>query len=155
MQDAVIEQFSEGWIMLKQAIENAPDELMYGNQSNWIYVKVIYHVIETAEFYIRDTPQGMEWGKQFPINWEGDSLEIIKGKINKSTLIEYLDEVANKLVIKVQKFNRETWFRKDEFGDWFASIFSKFLYLLRHTMLHIGELAKALREVEGKKIVWN
>ena len=97
----------------------------------------------------------MEWGKQFPINWEGDSLEIIRGKINKSTLIEYLDEVANKLVIKVQKFNRETWFRKDEFGDWFASIFSKFLYLLRHTMLHIGELAKALREVEGKKIVWN
>lgn len=155
MQDIVIEQFSQCWMMLQQAIENVPDNLLYRNQSDWIFAKVVYHIIETADFYIRETPKGMEWGKRFPINWEVDSLEIISDVINKSSLLEYLDKVTSKLVIKVQTFNQETWLLKDEFGEWFASIFSKFLYLLRHTMLHIGELSKALREVEGKKIVWN
>ncbi|MHA2169306.1 MAG: hypothetical protein ACXAB7_05375 [Candidatus Kariarchaeaceae archaeon] len=154
MQNELINQFNQCWVMLQQAIDKVPDELLYRDENDWRYCKVTYHTIETAEFYVRDTPAGMEWGKWSNVNWKTDTLETIKDKLTKEDLFDYLKDVAVKVESKLQDFDQEKLREKDGFGDWFPSITSKFLYLLRHTMLHIGELSRALREVEEEMIVW-
>ncbi len=145
-------QFSSSWKMLRSAIDNAPDEYWYGKEHDWNYSRTIYHTIETQLFYIRSSPEGMEWGKIIKeINTEKKPPKEVYP--SKEILIDYLGKVKKQVTtyLKVVKF--EELLEKDDF-KWFGSVFEKLLYLLRHNAHHIGELARMLREWGCDRVEW-
>jgi hypothetical protein len=151
----LVKQFNSNWNMLRQAIDKAPIEL-WSETGEWSYSWNVYHIIETAAFYNRDTPEGMEWGKKAGISWENDSESTIiekKSEITKEGLIIYLEETKNRISSKLKSLKDPEWLKKDDFA-WFDSIMEKYLYSLRHDMHHIGELNKTLRDRECERIKW-
>ncbi|MFX0114942.1 MAG: DinB family protein [Candidatus Hodarchaeota archaeon] len=154
--DVLLNQFNSSWKMVQQAIENSPQELWPKTTNDWTFSYVVYHLIETAEFYCRSMPEGMEWGKKAGINWETDS-EIAKrekiAEISKEDCLNYLKEMEDRLAGILAAVNESELLEKDGF-HWFSSKFEKMLYLLRHNMHHIGELNKALRDCDGDRIKW-
>ncbi|MFX0085031.1 MAG: DinB family protein [Candidatus Hodarchaeota archaeon] len=157
----LLSQFNRNWNMLHQAIDNVPEELWKEVQvddfeNTWSYLWNIFHIIETADFYSRNTPENMEWGKRAGINWDNDPPEVIvnkKDRIQKSHLKEYLKEIEDRITEIFDSKDDLELFKKDNF-HWFQSIFEKYLYLLRHDMHHIGELNKALRDWKCTRISW-
>jgi hypothetical protein len=154
--DILLYQFQDKWRILKQAIEKIPEKKLHNGKGDWTYSWNIYHIIETADFYIRDTHEDMEWGKKARVDWDKDSKEKIKekkSKITKEVILNYLEEIDKKVTDVLINLSDEDIMKKDGFY-WFDSILGKLIYLLRHNHHHIGELAYALREWDCERIRW-
>ncbi len=148
-------QFDNMWEMVAQAIDLVSDDGWTHNVGKWFYSLTVYHVIEAAEFYFRDTPEGMEWGKSLgQVNWwdhmsrEDAAKQFPKVKARKylTTMIARGRKIFNKLSTGDLK-------KQDGF-KWFDSVAEKFTYLLRHNAHHIGELALNLRLSEENHLKW-
>ncbi|MFW9904747.1 MAG: DinB family protein [Candidatus Thorarchaeota archaeon] len=150
-------EFHNSWDMLRQAIENITEEFWITTINNWSFSWNIYHIIETAEFYSRNTPLGMEWGKRVGINEEMDTEEEInrkKSRITKEFLLDYLKEIEDKITNILTNSKDDDFFKTDEFDKGTLYVFEKLIYLLRHNMHHIGELNKVLRDSNNQRISW-
>ena len=68
-------QFESSWLMLRQCIENFPDDKWHGGlriidktwsevkgENIWYYSDRVYHIIQTVEYYTNDDPKTMKWG---------------------------------------------------------------------------------------------
>ena len=150
--NGLLTQFSSTWKMLKQAIENCPDEYWYGTDKDWNYSRTVYHIIETQEFYIRSTPDGMVWGK---LLGDVDNKDLPAETIypSKGILVGYLDKIEMQITDYLKNIELEELLQKDDF-KWFSSVFEKLLYLLRHNAHHLGELGRMLREWDCKRMKW-
>lgn len=148
----LLTQFNSTWKMLKKAIENVPDEYWYGTDKDWNYSRTVYHIIETQEFYIRNTPEGMVWGKLLGDITNKDATAEEKYP-NKEKLLQYLLEMEEKITLHLKNIKYEELIAKDYF-KWFSSVFEKLLYLLRHNAHHLGELGRMLREWECTRMKW-
>jgi hypothetical protein len=154
--EALINQFEGKWKMLVEAIVKCPNEKFHDGIGEWSYSFSIYHIIETANFYIGDKPEEMKWGLKAGFDWNTDSKEKIskkKREITKEMLLDYCEEIEKKIHNFLENNNDEDLIKKDGF-HWFSSIYEKLVYLLRHNSFHIGELAKTLREWETDRIKW-
>ncbi|NPD89490.1 MAG: DinB family protein [Asgard group archaeon] len=155
--DALLGQFKGKWIMLREALIKCPDEKFHESIGEWSYSWTIYHIIETAEFYIRDTHEGMKWGSRAGFDWNEDSKKIIskkKSEITKKFLFEYLEDINERVINFLKEKSDKDLLKKDGF-HWFKSIYEKLVYLLRHNSFHLGELAKTLREWKCERIKWS
>ncbi|MFQ6126147.1 MAG: DinB family protein [Candidatus Heimdallarchaeota archaeon] len=153
----LLNQFNSSWKMLRQAIEIIGDENWSKTANNWSFVWTVYHIIETADYYRRNTPKGMEWGKRAGINWETDSEEIIEQKkiaITKAQVLAYLEDVKTQIIHFLENATDPDLLTTNDFDEGKLLILEKMLYLLRHNMHHIGELNKALRDWKSQRIQW-
>jgi hypothetical protein len=143
--------------MLQEAIENCPDEFWHFGEDGWIYSWIVYHVIETANFYFHSNPDDMVWGEISEIDWKNDTKEEILSKkkknITKEEMLNYLGYMREQLAEHLSNSKDNDLLEKDDF-HWFGSIFEKYVYLLRHNSLHIGELSYILRTTESKRLEW-
>ena len=152
----LLNQFQDKWRMLKQTIEKIPEEKIHNGKGDWTYSWNIYHIIETADFYIRDTHEDMVWGKRAGVDWDKDSKDKIiekKTEITKDFLLDYIEEIDKKIIDVLTNLSDEDLMKKDGFY-WFDTILDKLIYLLRHNHHHIGELALALREWDCERVSW-
>jgi uncharacterized damage-inducible protein DinB len=150
--DGLLSQFKSTWIMLREAIDKVPEEFWCLTEHDWSYSKTVYHIIETQEFYLRDTPKGMEWGKLLK-KQETQMKESKESYLSKKVLLEYLEDTKQTIVNYFNIVSYDNLFAKDGF-DWFDSVFQKLLYLLRHNAHHLGELGRMLREWECNRMKW-
>ena len=152
-------QYNNSWALLLQAMNNVSDDrwkqvLSHNKDNYWIFSLTVYHILETTEFYMRYSPDGMEWGQKGRINWKSDG--ILEEKIThltKTLLKQYLAEIRSKLD-DIFRLTSDDLLYKDDGFPWFPSVLDKYLYLLRHNMMHIGELNKSLREWKYPRINW-
>ena len=86
----LIKQFESSWLMLRQCIENVPDEKWdvglkvidkpwaeAKGENIWYYSDRVYHIIQTVEFYTNDDPKTMKWGGRIGgIEWRKESPEV-------------------------------------------------------------------------------
>ena len=154
--------------MLRQCIENVPDEKWdvglkvidkpwaeAKGENIWYYSDRVYHIIQTVEFYTNDDPKTMKWGGRIGgIEWRKESPEVTASRIKKDDMLEYLQETENKLRKKLMSFSDNDLFEDDGFSEWQDSRLAKFLYTMRHSMWHIGELSRALRDYDCKRTSW-
>ena len=155
---ALARQFEGMWEMIRQAIENIPeDEWTIGEKSDeeWYYSLRIYHMIETAEFYSRDTHDGMQWGARLgKINWwDTISHKEAAKMVIKGDMLIYLDDIAKYIRSHLKRVSDDKLQRKDGF-HWFASVLEKYHYLIRHNTYHLGELTMKLRALGHDRIKW-
>ncbi len=151
----ISKEFQNSWNILRQAIKNIKDEYWFTVAKDWSFSWTVYHIIETAEFYSRNQPEGMEWGKRAGINWETDSEEEInqkKSNLTKENLLIYLGEVEDRIVNLLNNYTDEELFTTDGFDGGNLVIFEKWIYSLRHIMHHNGELNKVLRDSDCQRI---
>ncbi|MFX1565117.1 MAG: hypothetical protein ACFFCH_03920 [Promethearchaeota archaeon] len=152
-------QLESMWTMIREAINLVSDEeWTHGiqNDKDWYYSLRVYHIIETAEFYSRDTHQGMQWGARLgKVNWwETITHQEAATKVGKSDMLIYSDEIAKYIRDKLQKFSDQDLLEQDGF-HWFSSILIKYVYLIRHNTYHLGELTQFLRLLGKERIKWD
>jgi hypothetical protein len=151
-------QFNHTWNLLGQLITNCGKDLWFQEFSSadkgyWIYSLTIYHILETTDFYYRSSPTGMNWGAKGNIEWEEKKSVVEKiSSLTKEFLSDYLEEIRQKTA---SLFFDQTvhLFEADGF-QWFPTRVDKYLYLLRHNLMHIGELNKALRDSNFPRLKW-
>ena len=149
--DGLVRQFTSSWKMLRQAIEKVPDDHWFKGTKNWVFARGVFHIIQTADFYLQNTPEGFDWKKRLGnLDWETSDPEAFPSKDEQLT---YLNEIETQISSVLQTMKDVELLDKDGF-HWFNSILEKFIYLLRHNMHHIGELGQMLREWEFDKIKW-
>ena len=139
--------------MLDRAFEEIPDEYWLTEVNNWTYAEVIYHIVITQEFYIRDSPEGMKWGELYgdPELKEASPREYYP---NKQTLLEYHEWVKEKVEAYLAGLDDGKLVLSDGFKGHLPSIHEKLTYLLRHNSHHLGELALMHRTLNIGKIEW-
>ena len=152
-------QFNHSWSLLKQAIEKISDDywrkvLSIDKDNYWVFSLTVYHILETSDFYMKSSPEGMEWGSKGNLDWDSSSpLEQKISNLSKSFLLKYLEEIQTKLEKNFTSTPASQLLESDDF-TWFPCILDKYFYLLRHNIMHIGELNKALRDWKCPRINW-
>ncbi|TFG25941.1 DinB family protein [Candidatus Thorarchaeota archaeon] len=151
----LLRQYQSSWKMLRNAIENVPDEKWHDGSEDWYFSLSAYHIVETMEFYMNDDPDVMNWGSRAGFDWDNvkDKQKDVLPKISKKLVMTYLDEMEKRFTQTINSMTTEKIESKDGF-HWFDSIFEKLLYLLRHNMHHNGELSRTLRDWGCKRSKW-
>ena len=152
---ALARQFKGMWAMLRQAVEQVPSDYWIRGKDNWCYSLRVYHIIEAAAYYSRETPKGMKWGERLGTVdwWEKMTAKEAAQKLTKQDMKAYLDEMDERIEAVLAASTDESLLEQDGF-HWFSSPLEKLQYLLRHSSYHIGELALALREWDCERIKW-
>ncbi len=148
-------QFASCWQMLEAAMASVTDDKWHSGVGKWHFSLTAYHVIETAQFYISSDPDSMMWGGRAGFEW-GEGVDIkreILPKLTKDLVNSYLRETKESLGNLLGSTKNQNILEKDGFY-WFSSILEKLMYLLRHTMYHIGELSRALRDWDCEHAKW-
>lgn len=152
-------QFQSMWKMLRQGIEKVPEEQWtqgLSGDDQWFYSLRVYHIIETSEFYLRDSPEGMKWGQRLgKVNWwKTISHQEVAQKITKKDTLAYLEEIEERIVDFLKGINDQALMDQDGFRTHIPTILEKYIYLLRHNNYHIGELTLRLRQIGCERIEW-
>ncbi len=154
--------------MLRQSIQNVPEEKWamgiksidkpwaeVKGQNIWYFSERVFHIIQTVEFYTNNDPKRMKWGNRIGgIDWRTESPEETASRIKKDDMVEYLEDTKEKLEMKLRLFSGNDLFETDRFSEWQPSRLAKFLYTMRHSMWHLGELTHALRYYDSKRTSW-
>jgi hypothetical protein len=140
--------------MTNLAINNMDDQHWGEVSNNWSYAKTLHHVISTFEFYIQDGPEAERLG----LNTQGktdEELHQIFGSKDHEFFRDYFQQVEHLVMEHMNGFNDKQLLMTDAFGEWgFKNRLHKFSYLFRHTMIHLGELSKTLRDQHRDVVRW-
>jgi hypothetical protein len=155
LKESLIRQYVASWTMLRAAINNVDDKRWHKGKGKWHFSETAYHIVETIQFYNREDPEGMRWGGRAGFSWDDvkDVETQVLPRITKDLVRSYLDDVEEEVRNTIEHMPLRKMDEKDGF-HWFGSVFEKYLYLLRHTMHHVGELARTLREWELEPARW-
>ena len=154
--------------MLIQVIEKVPNErwtecveninVPYSETKGlnvWYFSDVVFHAIETVDFYTGDSPKDFKWGGRIGgTDWKTETPTTRATKITKMEMLEYIKETKEKLNEKLTSFSDDDYFEQDGFKDYIPSRLDKFIYTIRHNMWHIGELGRAMREWDCERVSW-
>ena len=133
-------QFNHSWALLLQTIDSISDEKwiqvhFHDDENFWAFSLTVYHILETTEFYMQDSPEEMVWGRKGQIDWDSKlPLEKKIVHLTKSLIKQYLEEIKNELNSTLRLTHVDQLFTPDGFS-WFPSVLDKYLYLLRHNMM--------------------
>ena len=139
--------------MLDMAFQGITDERWVIELNGWTYVDVVYHIIVTQEFYIRDNPEGMKWDMLYG-DKENKEYNPRQYYPDKQTLQNYHKEVKEKVESYLGSMTDEDLNESDGFKKYLDSIHKKLVYLLRHNAHHLGELALMHRTLGLERIKW-
>ena len=153
---ALGEHFTRVWDTYQAAINDVPEEhWRTGEVSYLIPARLVYHVLEAAEFYARGTPKGFDWGanqRRFGVDWEAATPEQLPTQ--EQSLI-YLNEVQSEVEKWLIKASDSELLLPDVEYPWTGgSVLGRALYLLRHNQSHLGELNAELRRRELPRAKW-
>jgi hypothetical protein len=137
LNEIVIRQYGRSWRMVEEAVAAfAPEEWRTGEVAYLTPARTAYHIVETAEFYSGDTPDGFPWAHRFGFDWEAD---VAAGELpTQEAILSYLADVRPKV---------EAWLEAadlmapDPAFPWTGgTVLDRAHYLVRHTHHHVGEM---------------
>ena len=151
--DSILSQFESTWRMLDQALQGVDDGSWLKAVNGWTYGDVVYHILITQEFYIRDSPKGMEWGGLYgdPELKDTSPEEYYP---DRETLIGYRDRVKQSVEAYLRSLSDEDLYESDGFEDHLSNVHKKLIYLLRHNAHHLGELTLMHRTIDLDRVKW-
>ena len=128
-------QFERSWQVVTKAMATfTPEEWVTGEVDYLTPARLAYHIVETAEFYTGDMPDGFAWGHRFGCDWEGAKIAELP---DQESVAAYLTEVRD----QVESFLRQDLLAEDPNFPWCGGTrLDRALYLMRHNHHHVGEL---------------
>jgi uncharacterized damage-inducible protein DinB len=155
MIDGLVDQFDRMWAMLEEVIRNCPDDEWKSGGGNWFLVpsRLAYHTIETVDYYSRQSPEDMEWGKRFGgVDWEEQQVERLP---DRASISAYLEETQEDLRAKLRALTDQDLLASHPFPWTGATLLDRLIYTLRHSMFHLGQIQAELRRRGLKGAQWH
>jgi len=150
---SVIDAFKRNWSMYQDAVSNIPEEhWRTGDIEYLIPSRLVYHVLECADFYSNSTPKGFVWGYRFNIDWEKVLPEQLP---TKEQTKKYLEEIIEKVDSWLERLDNSDLLSPEKAFPWTGNtILGRAIYLLVHCRQHIGEINAELRRRGLPRIKW-
>lgn len=149
IRDDLADQFGRALKMLRATIRNIPSEhWVNGGKEMFIPAVIAFHAVESIDFYFSGSAQ-FEWGKRFRGPWWKIAREALP---TKDEMLVYLEEMEEKVTGYFADCDDDDLLKAFDLYDWSGSTWlGHFIYAIRHTMHHQGQLAALQMEfgVEG------
>jgi hypothetical protein len=140
--------------MLKDAVSRIEGEFWKDKKNKWMYGYTLFHAIEAIEFYMSDSADDWKPLNDVSANSEEIETKTLRNK-DRQFFENYLVEVEKKTFDTIAKLSDEDFLEPDGFSKRGSiSRLHKFSYVIRHTMVHVGELSKTTRDNKMKGIRW-
>ena len=154
IKEALVLDMQSAFKMLKEAVSRIEGEFWKEEKNNWRYGTFLWHAIETIDFYMSDSAEAFHPLSEASDKTLEEEIEIINSK-DKLFFEKFLADVESKTFNILEEMSEKDLLEKDGFEKMgFISRLHKYLYMIRHTMVHLGELSKTLRDKDGKGIRW-
>ena len=142
--DGIVDQFERLWMMLREAVNNCPDEEWKRDAGHWFLIpsRLAYHTIETVDSYSRDSPEKMDWAGRFGADWETKEAEKLP---DREAILDYLEEIRGSLKGKLHTMSDAALLAGHAFPWTGATVLERMIYALRHSMFHLGQIQAELR----------
>jgi uncharacterized damage-inducible protein DinB len=152
--NGLADQFERMWMMLREAINNCADEEWKSDAGHWFLIpsRLAYHIIETVEFYSRESPEGMDFAGRFGVDWETREAEKLP---DREAMLDYLEEIRGSLRGKLRSMSDEALLAEHPFPWTGATVLERMVYTLRHSMFHLGQIQAELRRRGLKGAEWH
>ncbi len=154
----LIQELTMSFDMILMAINNMDDTNWDSEQNEWSYVTTLYHIIHSIEFFAYNGTEAMFLHGSVSGLVTGLSKEDAKNQIRikkKEFFLNYLERVKKLVFDILSTYQDHNLIEQDNFAEWGMSCrLQKFIYTLRHSMFHIGELNKNLRDLQKPRIKW-
>jgi len=152
--NGLADQFERMWLMLREAISNCGDGEWKRDAGHWFLIpsRLAYHIIETVDFYSRESPPEMEWARRFGVDWETREAEKLPGR---EPMLDYLEEIRASLGGKLRSMSDEALLADQAFPWTGATVLERMIYTLRHSMFHLGQIQAELRRRGLKGADWH
>ena len=127
-----------------------PDEWVSGDIPSRRPASLVYHALETINFYASDlTDEEFPWGQRFGVDWETDQLERLP---SQEQIAIYLKEAEQNLINWLEQVEIDS---PEMIYKWTGRTkLERVLYSLRHTQHHVGELSRGLESIGKSGIEW-
>jgi hypothetical protein len=138
--EALIEHFNRTWDMWVEAIGNTTEEgWRMGDVSYLIPARQLVHTLTTADFYIGDLGAGdYDFNRMFNGDWESMTEWELP---EKDFALRKLEEVRKLVSEALSELDDEALMAKEEIFPYTGkTLLHRYIYLLRHTQHHLGEL---------------
>lgn len=140
--DALANQFDRAWEMLRAVFRRIPDDRWRADADRRLTpARWALHIVETVDSYMGTSMDDFPWGQRF-CDWEGGATDELP---TREKLLDYLEEVAAKLDEQLRGLTDEEAAAESPFVWTGSALLGHWLYVLRHTMHHTGELNMLLR----------
>lgn len=153
MGEALLEAFKLIWEMYDDALENIPGEHWSTGEIDYLIpARQVYHAVETADFYSRDSPEDFPWGQRF----DGRCFDFPPEELpTRERAQEYHDEVRVKVTDWIRGLDALGILARERSFPWTGSVvLGRVLYLLGHYRQHLGELNAELRRRGLPRVEW-
>jgi len=137
----LIDQYQRSFKMLSMEIRRFDDqEWLKGLVFFQVPVKIAMHIVDCLDYYFSDKDgDHYKWGYRFG----GGYWELLDERLpDRENLLVYSKEIENRVITELSSLNDEDLFSpvkiKDGSGE---TQIGHYIYALRHTMHHHGELA--------------
>ncbi len=127
------------------------DQWVRGDASLQVPWKLAFHIVDCLDYYFReDVPY--QWGHRFGGGW----WQLADDKIpNPDSVLEYLKEIEERIVRQLSSLEdqdlAEPFDPEKQLGD---SKLAHYIYALRHTMHHHGELSLLSLQFGNEEGLW-
>jgi hypothetical protein len=151
--NVIVKQFDAAWDMLSEAVRVMDEQdWRAGAPSHLVPARLVYHVLETADYYMHPDLSAFEWGERFGVDWETANAG---GLPDQDTIAEYRLSVSSKVAAWLKSHGDSGLLEPDAiFYEEGMTYLDRALYVLRHTHQHLGELYAVLREREIPRPGW-
>ena len=146
-------QYESCFATMREVMEGCPEEdWRISDHPRFIPSRLTLHILETIEYYIGDS-------REFKESQFGDSECLTPETLpSEKSLFGYFHAVRDKLYIKLHSLgdeeflSPETLFTDSEEGYMLLDLY---IYTLRHTQHHVGQLVEELRRRGIKSPRWH
>jgi len=144
-------QFARCWEMLRDVIRRTPEDRWCVDADPQLTpARWALHALQAADAYQCPCLDEVNWTPRF-CDWEGGAPEELP---SREQLLDYLDETAAKLDARLCAMGDDELLAPSPYPWTGATYLEHWLYALRHTHSHLGELNMLLRAAGGETGIW-
>ncbi|UCH57682.1 MAG: DinB family protein [Candidatus Bathyarchaeota archaeon] len=151
--ESLLETFKLTWDMCEDAIVKIPDEHWRTGDVDYLMpARLMYHILETADFYSSPEPEGFPWGQRF----DADCWDALPERLpSKDQALEYHREVREKVNGWLHGIGDTGLLSPETAFPWTgSSVLCRALYILAHYRQHLGEINAELRRRGLPRVEW-
>ena len=136
--EAVREQFTRGWAMVKKTLEVTPESLWRDSGTAHVCpARLAYHIAATVDFYTDDREE-FQIAKRFGSHWDTVDAKDLPGR---DEALQYIQDCERMMDEWLVSHSDESIAAPNKSRPWCGKTnMDLALYVLRHTMHHHGEM---------------
>ncbi len=143
MKNEFIKQYAHTWRVFERVVGDFdPDTWLHTGRGTITPARLAFHVLKAVKYYLEDsTTHSFKSGKSLDCDWETAKEEDLPSQQDILACIKELAGKTEKWLLELDFNSRNTSFQWA--GETKTGVV---LFLLRHTLYHLGELSSLLNE---------